>query len=110
MPQCAGAIRRAATRNPKMRSPDPPRSKRNQDNRKQFGTALLRWAGEHDIALENCLSEDIKNGFPQGEDDAFDAAVGLFGMLQVCLGERAPGEPDNEEVREIEGWILGRKS
>ena len=51
----------------------------------------------------------MQGGFPQG-DDAFDAVVGLFGMLQVCLGQREPGEPDDRAIREIEGWILGRES
>jgi len=31
------------------------------------------------------------------------------GMLNVCLGERATGEPDEPAIREIEGWILGRE-
>ena len=48
-------------------------------------------------------------GFPDGEDDAFDAVVGLFGMLQLCLEQRATGEPEDKTVREIEGWILGRQ-
>jgi len=55
-----------------------------------------------------CLTQDTQDDFPQG-DDAFDAVVGLFGMLQVCLGQRATGEPDDREIREVEGWILGRK-
>jgi hypothetical protein len=35
--------------------------------------------------------------------------VGLFGMLQVCLGQRPTGELDKRD-RDIEGWILGRES
>lgn len=31
--------------------------------------------------------EDIQNGFPHGED-GFDAAVGRFEMLQMCLSTR----------------------
>ena len=58
--------------------------------------------------LGNWLTEDIQSGFPQ-RDDAFDAVVGLFGMLQVCLGQRPTGEPQEQVIREIEGWILGRK-
>jgi hypothetical protein len=54
------------------------------------------------------LRKEIHDGFSQG-DDAFDAVVGLFGMLQVCNGQRAPGEPDEVVIREIEGWILGRE-
>jgi hypothetical protein len=51
---------------------------------------------------------EIQGGFPQGKDDAFDAVAGLFGMLQVCLGQGAPGEPDESVIRDIKGWILGR--
>jgi hypothetical protein len=29
--------------------------------------------------------------------------------LQVCVGQRAPGEPDDREIRDIEGWILSRE-
>jgi hypothetical protein len=85
---------------------DPLGGKRNQDDRKKFGAALLRWAASHDVMLANCLTEDIQSGFPQG-DDAFDAVVGLFGMLQVCLGQRATGEPDDRAIREIE-WVDSR--
>jgi len=49
-------------------------------------------SGDQGVTLANCLAEDIQSGFPQG-DDAFDAVVGLFGMLQVCLGEHGSGEP-----------------
>ena len=59
--------------------------------------------------LANCLTEDIQSGFAHGVD-AFDAVGGLFGMLQVCLGQRESGEPDDRVIRKIEGWILGRKS
>jgi hypothetical protein len=74
-----------------------------------IGASLIRWAESHEIMLANCLTEDIQSGFPKG-DDAFDAVVGLFGMLHVCLGQRASGEPEEREVREVEGWILGRKA
>ena len=83
--------------------------KRKKENRRKFGTALLHWAGCHKVSLANRLTEEIQNGVPQG-DDAFDAVVGLFGMLQVCLGERATGEPEEQAIRDIEGWILGRES
>ena len=66
---------------------------------------MLRWA-DKSIVLDGRLRKDIQGGFPHG-DDAFDAVVGLFGMLQVCLSQRETGEPDDREVKEIEGWILG---
>ena len=59
--------------------------------------------------LEDDLRKEIQGGSPQW-DDAFDATVGLLGMLQVCLGQREPGAPDDREIRDIEGWILGRES
>jgi hypothetical protein len=90
-------------------SKDPLGSKRDQDDRRIFGTSLLRWAHAQNVTLEDGLREEIHDGFSQGEDDAFDAVVGLFGTLQVCLGQREPGEPDDRAIREIEGWILGRE-
>jgi hypothetical protein len=29
-------------------------------------------------------------------------------MLNVVLGYKAPGEPDDEQTRKIEGWMLGK--
>jgi hypothetical protein len=91
-------------------SEDPLGSKRNKDDRKKFGTSLLRWADDHTVAVEDGLKKEIQGGFPHGEDDAFDAVVGLVGMLLVCLGERSPVEPDERIIRQVEGWILGRES
>ncbi len=91
-------------------SKEPLGGKRNQDNRRKFGASLLRWADDQSVTLEDHLTKEIQGGFPQGEDDAFDAVVGLFGMLQVCLGQRSPGEPDERIIRRVEGWILGREA
>lgn len=88
---------------------DPLASKTNLESRKSFGKNLVDWAQESDVMVEPRLKAAIEAGFPNGEDDAFDAAVGLLGMLQVCLGERDSGEPEDEEIRNVEGWILGRK-
>ena len=89
-------------------SKEPLGGKRSQDNRRKFGPSLLRWAGAQKVTLEDGLRKEIHDGFPQREKDAFDAVVGLFGMIQVCLGQRAPGEPDESAIRDIKGWILGR--
>ena len=29
-------------------------------------------------------------------------------MFNVVLGYKAPGEPDDEQTRKIEGWMLGK--
>jgi hypothetical protein len=51
----------------------------------------------------------MEQGFPNG-DDAFDATVGLFGILKVLRGERKTGDPNEGSVRKLEGWILGQQS
>jgi hypothetical protein len=80
------------------------------ESRKNFGCELLKWAQNREVAIERGLENAIREGFPKGKDDALDAVVGLFGLLQICLGERALYEPDDGKVREVEGWILGRRS
>ena len=56
------------------------------------------------------LVEAIHDGFGPARDgeDPFDAVVGLFPMLDVLLGYRHDGAPDDEAVRQVEGWILGQ--
>jgi hypothetical protein len=86
-----------------------PRSKGDINSRKEFGSSLLSWASEN-VVVERRLETAIKNGFPTGRDDAFDAVVGLFGMLKVVLGKHVLEEPDVTPIRQVEGWILGRKA
>jgi len=58
------------------------------------------------VTLDPELQRAIENGFPN--DDAFDATVGLFGMLAVLMNRRELGEPDDEKVRKLERWIFGQ--
>lgn len=84
--------------------------KRSQEDRRLNAPALLGWAGQAGVILEAQLEAAIQHGFgahPNGED-VFDALVGLFGMLNVVLGRRSPGELEDERRRHIEGWILGQ--
>lgn len=90
-------------------SNEPLGSKRNLGDRKKFGALLLVWADDNSVALDDELRKQIEEGFPRGKDDAFDAVVGLFGTLQVCLGQRATGEPDDCIIQWVEGWILDRE-
>jgi len=84
-------------------------SKGDPENRKKLSALLSEWAGINNVIIDEGLRKEMRNGFLNGHDDAFDAVVGLFGMLQVCLEERATCEPQDETIREVEGWILGRK-
>jgi hypothetical protein len=85
---------------------EPLRGKGKLEVRRQAGPALLKWAHSANVTLAPELRRTIEDGFPN--DDAFDATVGLFGMLEVILNRRNSGEPDDEGVRKIEGWIFGQ--
>lgn len=76
-------------------------SKRSRERRAAQAPLLRRWAAEAGVEIE----ADAESGFPS--DDAFDAVIGLIGMLEVVLGRRPACEPEDSEVRQIEGWILG---
>jgi hypothetical protein len=76
---------------------------------KKAGGPLLRWAEKANIKLEKELIKAVEGGFLHGGDDAFDATVGLFGMLEVILDRRKPGDPNEEAVRNVEGWIFGQQ-
>jgi hypothetical protein len=74
--------------------------------RRQTAPSLLNWAQSANVTLDAELRCTIEDGFPN--DDAFDATVGLFGMLEVLINRRESGEPDDEKVRKLEGWIFGQ--
>lgn len=86
--------------------------KRVREDRAAQAETLLRWASEAGVELSEPLRSELKDGFGTRTDgeDRFDAVVGLFGMLNVVLGRREPGEPNDDEVLRIEGWILGQRS
>ncbi|HET9401133.1 MAG TPA: hypothetical protein VFO34_09290 [Candidatus Acidoferrales bacterium] len=77
--------------------------------RKTAGSELVRWAERNSVLLTDELRQQIENGFPEG-DDAFDAVVGLLGMVEVVSGRRSASEPRNRKTRNVEGWILGQKA
>ena len=84
--------------------------KRSQRDRLANAPRLLDWAHKASVAVAPGLEAALRDGFgasPDGED-RFDAVVGLFGMINVILGNRPAGEPDEEVIRKIEGWILGQ--
>ena len=84
--------------------------KRRQAVRRSNAARLLSWTKEAGVAVAPALLAEIEDGFGSHGSgaDRFDAAVGLLGMLNVVLGRRPPGEPDDPLMRRIEGWILGQ--
>lgn len=83
------------------------RGKGKLEVRKSASGALFGWANKAHVEFDPELKGAIEDGFPDG-DDAFDAAIGLFGMLDVLLNGRESGEPDQASVTKLEGWILGQ--
>jgi len=69
---------------------------------------LLKWARNTAVELTAALRKEIEAGFHDG-DDAFDAVVGLFGMIEVVTGRRQAGNPSENNIRKLEGWILGQE-
>lgn len=87
--------------------PEPLKGKGKLEVRRTVGSHLTKWAVSLDLTLEPALLGMIEKGFPEG-DDAFDAVVGLFGMIAVTMGRRQPVEPSGDRIRKLEGWILGQ--
>jgi hypothetical protein len=84
--------------------------KRSQVARRANAASMLAQLRRLGVAAEPAARAEIADGFGAGAsgEDRFDAVVGLLGMLNVVLGRRPPGEPDDPIVRRIEGWNLGQ--
>ena len=65
---------------------EPLRRKGTWEARRRIGRTLLKWAQSANVMLTPELRRTIEDGFPN--DDAFDATVGLFGMLEVLMNRR----------------------
>ena len=51
------------------------------------------------------LDEIVSDG---AGEDRFDCVCGLFGVLNVLLGRRSEGYPDDPALLRWEGWVLGQ--
>lgn len=87
-----------------------PSGKRVRASRAANAGVLLGWAEAANIELDADLIDAIRDGFggDAAGEDRFDSVIGLFGMLNVLLGRRPPGDPTDPVARTIEGWILGQ--
>lgn len=84
--------------------------KRVQADRAANGPTMIARAKDLDVDLAPEMRALIEDGFgasPDGED-AFDATVGVLGMINIVRGQRPAYEPGDDRVRRIEGWILGQ--
>jgi hypothetical protein len=85
-------------------------SKRNQEDRAKHYKNLSTRAEKRNIKLSPSLDAELRNGFGPSEDgeDPFDATLGILSMLEVVLGHRPDGAPEDPVIRGIEGWIFGQ--
>lgn len=84
--------------------------KRHQAARAANAAPLLGWAAANPVTGNNDLKAMLDDGFGKAADgeDRFDAVVGLMGMLNVLFGRRPAGDPADDRLRRIEGWIMGQ--
>jgi hypothetical protein len=64
------------------------------------------------ISLSEDVDAQLQDGFGAAADgeDRFDAFCGACGMIEIANGSRAAGAPDDPDIRNFEGWILGQKA
>lgn len=85
------------------------RSKTKLAHRQEDAARLLATGTELGARFSANAKTQIIAGFPEGKDDAFDAMVGLLGLIAVIEGARAEHAPARgSAAAEVEGWILGR--
>ncbi len=86
------------------------KSKRDQAHRREDAEAIAAMLERCDARLTDEAQTQLTDGFGAASDgeDRFDAMVGACGMLMVMAGERPVHEPQEEVLRNVEGWVLGR--
>jgi hypothetical protein len=84
-------------------------TKSNQDSHKNYLHKLRHDASTKGIEISPAVWADIKDGFApdHGKDDAFDALIGVMGLIEIAEGRRPEHLPRTPTVLEREGWIVG---
>jgi hypothetical protein len=90
----------------------PGESKRRQTDRARAMRGLETWAKSNSVSFSTPLAGSIADGFGPNSSggDAFDALIGLLGMIEIADGRRAEGPLADERILRVwEGWILGQE-
>jgi len=84
-------------------------SKRRREDRLAATAGLAERCAAHGVGLDADMRQALEDGFGRHRtgEDAFDAAMGLLGMIEVVEGRRAAGPPC-AYASAWEGWILGQ--
>ena len=87
----------------------PGASKRRQSDRRGAAPVLFGWASRNGVSFSGGMRNTIVEGFGWGAsgEDQFDAALGLFGMIEV-VDDRRSAAPESIGAINCEGWILGQ--
>jgi hypothetical protein len=84
-------------------------SKRRQADRQSLADGLRSAAARGGLRAQPGLAQAIAGGFGPGQlgENAFDAVVGLIGMLLTLRGQRPADPPPDPSILRHEGWMLG---
>ena len=84
--------------------------KRRQHARRAQSATLLDTLDSVGAQPTPALTALINDGFGESAsgEDAFDALLGVLGMLLCMHGHRTVWEPGTPQLRQLEGWVLGR--
>lgn len=85
-------------------------AKTRQESRRREAARLGAWCHAAAVTLAPALRAQIDDGFGSGAggEDAFDATVGVLGMIDAITHPPDPLLPDDDAIRHREGWIFGR--
>jgi hypothetical protein len=84
-------------------------SKRKGMDRRGFARQIQDWARRQRIALRTAIAHGIREGFGDRADgeDAFDATIGLLGMIELIQSGREVRPKLSRRILDVEGWMLG---
>jgi hypothetical protein len=86
--------------------------KTSREGRRSQAKAILTWCDLTAVAISPDLVAQIEDGFGNADigEDRFDAVMGALGMIEVVGDVSRFAIPDDPEVRNVEGWILGMRA
>ncbi|MFX4229399.1 MAG: hypothetical protein ACFHHU_16430 [Porticoccaceae bacterium] len=84
-------------------------TKSSQSSRADAIRFLLEHPDNTGIEIADEVRYVIQDGIDRahGKDDAFDALIGIFGLIRIAAGKHAENLPRRASILEREGWIVG---
>lgn len=84
-------------------------TKSSKSSRADAMIKICDYGTRYAISITPALMANIKDGFDpkQGKDDAFDALIGVMGLIDIAEGRRPENLPRTSAILEREGWIVG---